>query len=132
MRTVGMENYRKRTLVRLRNAYLLLAVLIAIAGFVLPGRPLQDALVGIVSAGLIMGISALTLNQMVKTETLGLGWLVIDYLLKIGVVTGAILFTKYVLGDDPLLVAVSVIAAAAFTALVPILAVQVNAKEEEI
>lgn len=132
MKTVGMENYRKRTLVRLRNAYLLLAILIAVAGFALPGRPLLDALVGIVSAGLIMGISALTLNQMVKTETIGLGWLVIDYLLKIAVVAGAILFTKYVLHDNPLLVAVSVIAAAAFTALVPILAVQVNAKEEEI
>lgn len=128
MRTVGMERFRKFTLARLRNAYLALVVLVILGAFFLPDRPIVSALVGVISAGLIMGTSAYTLNQMVKAEHIGLGWLMIDYLVKIAVAAGAVLLTKYVFHDDPLLVAIAVIAAAVFTAMVPVMAAQAGAQ----
>ncbi len=132
MRTVGMERYRTRTMTRLRYAYLLLVVLIVVATFFLPGRPWVDAVIAIISSGLIMGASAVSLNQMVKSEELGLGWLVADYVIKIAVAAAAILITKNVLHEDPLLVAIAVIAAAVFTAMVPILAAQVSARDDKL
>ena len=129
MRTVGMELYRKRTVARLGWAFVVLVLATIVAAFLLPGERWADAVVGIVAGGVIIGISALTLYKMVGADGLAVGWLVADYVAKILVAAAAIVFTKEVLGDDPLLVAMSVIAAVVFTAFVPIMGAQVHARE---
>ncbi len=130
MRTVGMERYRKRTVTRLGAAFVLLVVLTVLAVFFLPDQSWVDALIGIVAGGLIIGISAITLDKMVDADGLAVGWLVIDYVAKILVAAAAILITKDLIGEDPLLVAICVIAAVVFTAFVPIMGAQVQAREE--
>lgn len=111
MQTLRAERFRKELLRQLWWGFLVLAILTTAAGFLLPGRPLVSALVGVVGAGLIMGTTALALSRMVRAPETQIGWLVGDYLGKIVVTAGAILFVKYVLAEPPLFVAVVLIGA---------------------
>lgn len=130
MLTLEIREYQNRVRRRLAYAFVGIAVVTCVVGFLLPGRPLLSALLGIVGAGLLLATSAYTMNRMVTTEGMAVGWVAIDYLVKVIVVIGSLLLSKYVSVFDPVAVAVALVLAILATSAIQVTAVRMKQQVE--
>lgn len=124
MKTLMLITYRDRLRRGLLYSFGAVAVIALGVAFLLPGRPLWSALVGVAAAGVIFGSSAISISKMVDSVDLGIGWLALDYLVKIAAIAGSVLLAKYWSVLDPLVVAGIVIAAVVVSLVMQLLAIQ--------
>lgn len=91
--------------------------LVALAlGLFLPGRPWMSALVALVAAGLMFGLSWFTTASMAQSEDPSVAWVALDYVGKAALTVGVLLLAKYGVGLEVVPVAVVMVAAILVTA----------------
>ena len=69
-------------------------------------------------------------ERMVTTEGMAVGWVAIDYLVKVIVVIGSLLLSKYVPVFDPVAVAVALVLAILATSAIQVTAVRMKQQVE--
>lgn len=85
-------------------------------------HPLLSAVVGVLGGWFMMGFTYFTSAKMAKKVQVGLGWIGLDYLVKILVTLTLVLTAKTVGLLSPLIVGVLLVSAIALTALAQVVA----------
>lgn len=130
MLTLEIREYQSRVRRRLTWAFVVISVVTLAFGVFLPGRPLISVLLGVTAAGALLATTTYTMNRMVNAEGMALGWVAIDYLVKVVVVIGTLLVAKYVAIFDPIVVAIAVVMAIVATAAIQVSSVKMKQQVE--
>lgn len=130
MLTLEIREYQGRVRRRLAYAFVAISIVTVVVAFLLPGRPLLSGLLGIAASGALLATSAYTMNRMVDTEGMAVGWVAVDYLVKVVVVIGSLLLAKYVTIFDPIPVAVTLALSILTTSAIQVTAVRMKQRVE--
>ena len=130
MKTLRLIQYSARVRKGMLWAFVVLAIVSIVIGVLLPDMPISSALVGILGAAVVIGMSAFSITKMVEAEDLGVGWLAIDYVAKIAAIAVVTLVPKFIGGFNLGLIAGIVIAAVVVTMVIQLYSLQVRRDEE--
>lgn len=108
MKTTATLRMQHRVVAALKISILVFAVFSIAAAALLPAHRWQ-IIAGLVGALAILGLSSWTVRKSVASDTLGAGWLALDYLLKLAILAGCILFVRFGLHENVLVTAVMLI-----------------------
>lgn len=130
MLTLEIRDYQNRVKKRLAVAFVGIAVVTTILGLFLPERPLPSVGLGLVAAAILLGTTTYTMNRMVSEEGMAIGWVAVDYLVKVVVVIGTLLIAKYAGMFNPVVVAVALVLAILATAAIQVGSVRMKQHAE--
>lgn len=126
MLTLEIREYQNRVKKRLAVAFAGIALITTIVGIFLPEKPLLSVALGLAAAGVLLLTTTYTMNRMVSEEGMAVGWVAIDYLVKVVVVIGTLLLSKYVSVFNPVVVAVALVLAILATAAIQVSSVRMK------
>jgi hypothetical protein len=129
MKTLRLIQYSARLRKAMFWAFIGIAAVSIVIGFLLPGRPIWSALIGVLGSAVVLGMSAFSIAKMVDSDDLGVGWLAVDYVVKIAAIAGVTLVPKFLGGFNLGLIAGIVIISVVVTMAIQVYTLQVRRSE---
>ena len=106
-------------------SFIALAVLVVVAVFLLPARPVGGGLIGLGAAAVIFWMTGFLLSRCANADEPPIGWIAADYIVKVIAVLAAVLLVRFLFPEaGGLLGPVRLVAATVIAAVLVTLGVQ--------